>query len=48
MTNKRSDTDYADRVVREAMLAATGGLNPDRSQAPCPTSSRRSHGWLRS
>jgi hypothetical protein len=33
MTSKQSDTDYADRVVREAMVAATGGLDADRVAA---------------
>ena len=30
MTSNQNETAYADRVVREAMLAATGGLDPDR------------------
>ena len=30
MTNRPSDEAYADRVVRAAMVAASGGLDPDR------------------
>src|SRR5262249_16507836 len=33
MTNNQSDTDYANRVVHEAMVAATGGLDADRGAA---------------
>ena len=33
MTNTQSDTDYANRVVHEAMVAATGGLDADRVAA---------------
>src|SRR5262245_2222276 len=30
MTTKQSNPDYADQVIRAAMMAATGGLDPDR------------------
>jgi len=30
MTGRQSDSAYADRVVHEAMVAATGGLDSDR------------------
>jgi len=30
MTNRQSDSAYADRVVREALVAAIGGLDADR------------------
>lgn len=33
MTNRLGDTAYADRVVHEAMIAATGGLDADRVAA---------------